>query len=136
MFRALAVVVIAFTALLAGCSSGAGEATTPKAGSSVSAADFGAAAKLPDTIILDVRTPQEFAEGHLPGALNLDVEGPDFAAELQTLDPAKHYAVYCRSANRSKVAMDVMGQLGFKSYFDLAGGIKSWASNGGQVVTG
>ncbi len=94
-----------------------------------------AAAEQADRIPLDVRTPSEFAAGHITGAVNLDVESAEFPQLVATLDPAKNYAVYCRSGNRSKVAMTAMNQAGFTHLFDLAGGIGAWQSAGGPVVT-
>ena len=85
-------------------------------------------------MILDVRTAQEFAAGHLPGAVNADVESPGFAAALDGLDPAASYAVYCHSGRRSGIALDEMSQAGFTDAYDLAGGISAWAAAGGQVV--
>ena len=140
-----AAALVAAAALLTGCagdggtvsvSAGPTATSTPAAASSLAAADFAAAAKLPDTVLLDVRTPAEFAEGHLPGAVNIDVESPDFAQQISGLDQSKAYAVYCRSANRSKVAMTAMQQAGFTQLYDLAGGINAWKSAGGEVVTG
>jgi len=143
MIRAgVAGALLAATLLIGGCSGATVSSTTgptaaaaPAAGSSLSAADFAAAAKLPDTILLDVRTPSEFAAGHITGAVNLDVESAEFPQLVATLDPAKNYAVYCRSGNRSKVAMTAMNQAGFTHLFDLAGGIGAWQSAGGPVVT-
>ena len=86
-------------------------------------------------MLLDVRTPAEFATGHLPGAMNLDVESAEFATLVGQLDTAKNYAVYCRSGNRSKVAMTALQQLGITSAFDLSGGIGAWQSAGGEIVT-
>ena len=140
---AAAVTLLASAALLSGCSStsvsvSAGPTATaaPAAGSSLDASAFAAAARLPGTVLLDVRTAEEFAAGHLPGAVNIDVESPDFAAGIASLDPSKPYAVYCRSANRSKVAMTAMQGAGFTYLYDLAGGINAWKSAGGEVVTG
>lgn len=134
---------VAVAALLTGCSSPAaglagGPAATaaPAAGASLGAADFAAAARRPGTVLLDVRTPEEFAAGHLPGATNLNVEAADFAQRLQAMDSSRPYAVYCRSGNRSRVAMTTMQQLGFTSLYDLAGGITAWTSAGGEVVPG
>ena len=127
---------------LGGCSATSVDATAgptaavaPAAGSSLSPSDFAAAAKLPDTVLLDVRTPSEFAAGHLAGAVNLDVQSAGFPKAAAALDPAKNYAIYCHSGNRSKTAMTAMGQAGFSHLFDLAGGITAWQSSGGQVVT-
>ena len=66
-----------------------------------------------DVIVIDVRTPEEFASGHLEGAVNIDVQSPDFEAQLAQLDPAGSYFVYCRSGNRSGQAIDRMTALGF-----------------------
>ena len=82
-----------------------------------------------------MRTPSEFASGHITGAVNLDIQSADFAQGAATLDPARNYAIYCHSGNRSKAAMAAMGQAGFTHLFDLAGGITAWQSSGGQVVT-
>lgn len=139
----LAAALMAATLLIGGCSaatvsatSGPTAAAAPAPGSSLSAAEFAAAAKLPATVLFDVRTPSEFAAGHITGAVNIDVESATFPQLVATLDPAKSYAVYCRSGNRSKAAMTAMGQAGFGHLFDLAGGIGAWQSAGGQVVTG
>ena len=143
MRAGVAASLLAATLFLGGCSAATVDATSgptaaaaPAAGSSLSAADFAAAAKRPDTVLLDVRTPAEFAAGHLAGAINIDVQAASFPELIATLDPAKNYAVYCRSASRSKVAMTAMGQAGFTHLYDLAGGIGAWQSAGGPVVTG
>ena len=60
-----------------------------------------------DAVILDVRTPEEYAAGHLEGAVLLDFNGGQFAAELPNLDPAAEYVVYCRSGNRAGQAVDL-----------------------------
>ncbi len=117
-------------------SAGSVAATAPAEGSELDAASFAAALKRPGTTIIDVRTPQEFAEGHLPGAVNLDVSAPDFVQQVQALDAQAPYAVYCRSGNRSAVAVDAMNQLGFTAAYHLGGGIGAWSSAGGEVVTG
>jgi len=70
------------------------------------------------TVIIDVRTPAEFAEGHVEGAINLDLEGGQFEAELPNLDPAQPYIVYCRSGRRSGVAVEIMKASGFTQITD------------------
>jgi rhodanese-related sulfurtransferase len=102
----------------------------------LSPTDFAAAAKLPGTVLLDVRTPSEFASGHIAGAVNLDVQSAEFTQAAGSLDRARTYAIYCHSGNRSKVAMTALQQLGLTHLYDLAGGISAWQSAGGQVVTG
>lgn len=98
-------------------------------------ADFATLTAADGVVLLDVRTPEEFAEGHLEGAVNVDVSAPDFATRLADLDPEATYAVYCRSGNRSQTALDLMSQAGFGSAADLAGGIGAWADAGMPVTT-
>ena len=89
-----------------------------------------------DLVVLDVRTPEEFAEGHLEGAVLVDFYAADFAEQLAALDTDVPYLVYCRSGNRSGQAMGVMEQLGFTSAADIDGGIVAWADAGLPVTTG
>jgi len=67
----------------------------------------------PNTVLLDVRTPEEYAAGHLPGAQNLNYQAPDVAQQLQRLDPKKTYVLYCRSGNRSSKTAVLMQEKGF-----------------------
>lgn len=110
--------------------------SVPAAGSELDAAEFAAALKAPETVIVDVRTPAEFAEGHLPGAVNIDVQAPDFTSRVAALDPKLPYAVYCRTGNRSQVALDVMVQMGVTDAYHLGGGVGAWQQAGGELVTG
>jgi rhodanese-related sulfurtransferase len=77
-------------------------------------------------VILDVRTPGEFAEGHLAGAVNLDIQAPNFETRLQGLDRTKTYLVYCRTGSRSQKAIQTMERLGFQSVFHMTDGIVGW----------
>ena len=79
-----------------------------------------------DFVILDVRTPEEFADGHLDGAVNLDVQARDFEKKLRALDRKKSYLVYCRTGNRSRKATIAMEALGFRSIFHMHEGIVKW----------
>ena len=83
---------------------------------------FGLSACAPETIdmgtvtaVIDVRTPMEFAEGHLEGAINIDVQTMDFASRIQELDVAGTYVIYCRSGNRSGAAIEQMKTMGFSN---------------------
>ncbi len=89
----------------------------------------------PGTIIIDVRTPAEFATGHLEGALNIDVQSPDFAAKISELDPSQSYFVYCRSGNRSGQAMAQMSTMGFSDMGNGGSVQEASASSGIPVVT-
>jgi rhodanese-related sulfurtransferase len=83
-------------------------------------------------VVLDVRTPREFAAGHLPGAVNIDVNGPDFEKKVKTLDPHKTYLVHCGAGVRSAKACEKMSQLQFGELYNLAGGFKAWEKAGNK----
>ncbi len=85
--------------------------------------------------VLDVRSAGEFSEGHLQGAINVDVEGMQFDGDIAKLDKTKVYAVYCHSGRRSVIASKKMADAGFTSIFNLTGGILEWTSAGFPVVT-
>jgi rhodanese-related sulfurtransferase len=85
-------------------------------------------------ITLDVRTPGEFMEGHLVNAINIDVESPSFASEIEKLDKSATYAVYCRSGRRSANAVATMKDAGFSSLFNLNAGVQEWAAAGLPLV--
>jgi phage shock protein E len=86
-------------------------------------------------ILIDVRTPQEFAAGHLDGAINIDFYDPNFRSEIAKLDPKKQYAIYCRTGNRTGQTLTMMKTLGFTNVTDLKGGIVAWEQNGFSVCT-
>lgn len=85
-------------------------------------------------VVLDVRTPDEFAGGHLADAVNLDYQAAGFAGELGALDRDLPYLLYCRSGNRSAQVREMMRGLGFAEVYEMAGGIVAWAEAGGAVV--
>jgi phage shock protein E len=89
-----------------------------------------------DLVILDVRTQDEFDEGHIDGAVLLDFYRDDFADRLAALDPTVPYVLYCRSGNRSGQARAIMDDLGFRAVEDIDGGIVGWQSAGLPVVAG
>ena len=85
-----------------------------------------------NAVILDVRTEDEFNEGLIPGAINIDIyQGQGFIDAVEELDKSKNYYVYCRSGGRSGQACSIMSQLGFENAFNLLGGIMNWE---GEVV--
>lgn len=86
-----------------------------------------------DTVVVDVRTAGEYAEGHLDGAQNLDVQAADFPDLVAGLDPEAHYVVYCRSGSRASAAVGVMEDLGFTDVVN-AGGIQDAAEATGLEV--
>lgn len=71
--------------------------------------------------LIDVRSPEEFAAGHIEGAINLDYESGTLEAELSTLDKNAVYMVYCHSGRRSALATTLMTEAGFTEVTDLGG---------------
>jgi len=84
----------------------------------------------PGVVVLDVRTPQELAEGYIEGALDLDFNSEDFQIKIEALDKSKIYAVYCRSGNRSGRTIELMDSLGFQNICHLEGGMIDWVKKG------
>ena len=79
-----------------------------------------------DHIVLDVRMPQEKAEGTVPGNLLINFFDSDFSSRVSKLDPSKTYLIYCRSGNRSSQACTLMASMGFEKLYNLQGGIGAW----------
>jgi len=119
-------------ALLAGCGS---SSATGAGVQTVDPQTFLSTAAQSGVVTVDVRTPSEYAAGHLQGAVNIDVEDPSFDAKIATLDKNATYTVYCHSGRRSTLATDAMAKAGFTHVFNLSGGFQDLASAGGQVVT-
>jgi Rhodanese-related sulfurtransferase len=88
-----------------------------------------------DTVIIDVRTPGEFASGHLEGAVNIDIQSPDFAAQVMELDKDGEYFIYCRSGNRSGQAISQMDKMGFTDMTNGGGVQQASDISGIDVVT-
>ena len=83
-------------------------------------------------VVLDVRTPKEFAAGHIPGAVNIDVNAADFPEKVARLEKGKTYLVHCGAGVRSAKACDKMSQLAFPKLYNLEGGFKAWESAGNK----
>lgn len=79
-----------------------------------------------DYVILDVRSPGEFAEGHIPGAKNINVMDPSFSSKMEKMDKSKDYYVICRSGGRSGSASGQMSKMGFTKVHNLVGGMMGW----------
>jgi phage shock protein E len=122
---------------LTGCSSapadpGAAAIAAASADSEVPAPE--APVESPSSILIDVRTPQEFADGHIETAVNHDVNAADFAQQLAALDPAKTYAVYCQDGTRSATAVAQMQKAGFTHIYELDKGLQGWIDAAYPVV--
>lgn len=136
-FVAAPALITALLLVLAGCSSSTDVATD--AGAGIRVVDPVAAAELleeePERIVVDVRTPGEFAQGHLEGARLVDYNAPDFKERIAELDRDESYVIYCRSGNRSAGARQVMEDLGFTDVVDVDGGIIAWNQQGLPTTT-
>lgn len=121
--RVFAMLLLTFALLfmLAGCSENS--ATT----SSASVSD--------DTKILDVRTPEEYAAGHLEGSKLLDLNSGEFEDSLPDLDPEATYIVYCRSGSRSAQAVAMMEDAGFTNVTDLGSMENAAETTGISIVS-
>ncbi len=127
MSRLLLTLLAAVVLVLAGCGSSTSE-------TDLDVDAFAERVSAEGMTVLDVRTPAEFAEGHLAEAVNIDLSAPDFAARIAELDPAAPYAVYCRSGSRSAEALRLMQEAGFDDVAHLDGGIIDWQGSGGEIV--
>ena len=125
--RSAAALLSALAVGLAGCGGAAGTASAP--------ADAAAPSGLPaGTVLIDVRTPEEFDTGHLEGALNLPVELAAFPDQVAALDPDAEYLVYCRSGRRADLAVAYMTELGLDAR--NLGSVAEASAETGVPVTG
>jgi phage shock protein E len=128
MMRKILVGIFTSLLFLAGCSD-AGSA------SNVGASEFISKIAEREVVIVDVRTPEEFAAGHLEGALNIDVNSPNFESQIFALDKSVTYAIYCRSGNRSTTASAKMSDAGFTSLYNFnEGGFAELAAAGAPTA--
>ena len=145
--RSLAVVALVAAVGLAACgsddASSDGDATTaaPAAGDAcvpalIDAAAVEALLAAPPAglVVLDVRTPEEFAAGHLEGAVDIDFQSATFATDVAAVGLDTPVLVYCHSGNRSAQAVAAMVQLGFTDLTELDGGIVAWEAAGFPLV--
>ena len=84
-------------------------------------------------VVLDVRTPEEFAKGHIPGAVNVDFNAPDFQKKVAELDKGKTYLVHCAAGVRSAKACTIMDKIAFTSVVNLEPGFRAWEKAGKPV---
>jgi rhodanese-related sulfurtransferase len=84
--------------------------------------------------VLDVRTPEEYADGHLKEAVNVDFNGGDFESQIAKLDPSKPYLVHCAAGGRSGKSMELFKKLKFTKIYHLADGYNGWTDAGKPVV--
>ena len=86
-------------------------------------------------VILDVRAPEEFAAGRLPGAVMVNIYDQSFAEDVLALDRSVPYLAYCRMGSRSRAAVEFMAANGFTDVADYGGGWLEWSASGGPIET-
>lgn len=101
----------------------------------IPATDFEKKIRLAGVLLIDVRTPEEFAAGHIQGAKNINYNDPSFAQEIKKLDTTKTALIYCLAGSRSKNAMTVFAEAGFKKIYNLSGGTMKWTASGFPLVS-
>ena len=124
-FLRFATIIMALM-LMNSCTTNAQNAIAPTA--------FEAKIATPNVQLVDVRTPQEFANGHLENAKNINYNDPEFKQKIALLDKSKPIAVYCGVGGRSGKASKILVELGFKDISDLAGGMTAWTAANKKVV--
>jgi rhodanese-related sulfurtransferase len=112
------------------------EASATKRFRNIDVAEWEKLRKDASVVVLDVRTAEEFADGHMPGAINLDIRGGKFAETLAGLDKSKTYLVHCAVGGRSAKACGQMDGMKFDKVLNLSGGITAWEAAGHKPVKG
>ena len=100
---------------------------------SISTEKMLALVKFDEVQLIDVRTPAEFAEGHLKNAKNIDFYSPDFDLQIEALDKSIPVILYCKSGRRSAKCASKLNAKGFTSIYDLDGGIQLWKIEKRQI---
>ena len=96
----------------------------------INAADFEKRRTKGKTVLLDVRTPEEFAKGHIPGAINADINSPNFTAKAAQFDKKQTVLVNCHAGSRGAIASAELAKMGFKTVCNLEGGLDAWKAAG------
>ncbi|MDX1479094.1 MAG: rhodanese-like domain-containing protein [Saprospiraceae bacterium] len=131
----LKLVFLFFAILILGCAQQESEAQTQSAEAPAAApavndidvATFDAQRQRPQVVVIDVRTPEETADGMVPGAIEMDFNGEGFEAAIDRLDRSTEYLLYCRSGNRSGRTAEMMITKGFTNISNLVGGYTAWS---------
>lgn len=89
----------------------------------------------PKALLVDVRTSEEFSEGHIAGAVNIDWLADTFMTAAGRLDKGKPVLLYCAAGGRSEEALEALQKAGFTNVHDLVGGIRAWKKEGRPVTT-
>ncbi|HUR46810.1 MAG TPA: rhodanese-like domain-containing protein [Candidatus Saccharimonadales bacterium] len=111
----------------------AADAKAPKKYKNVGVEEFDKLRQDKKNVVLDVRTPEEYAEGHIAGATNIDINADDFQQKISKLDKDKTYLVHCAAGGRSARACNQLGKLNFTKLYNLEGGMGAWEKAGKPV---
>lgn len=140
MKKLFGMIATALAGLCSGCAPGGtdSKASAPAAKGlpGVEHVDAAGAARLVETgsvVVLDVRTPQEYAAAHIRGAQLVDFRAPDFVERLSKLDRDRTYLVHCASGGRSTQSLATFRELGFTRVVHLDGGFNAWKAAGNPV---
>jgi thioredoxin 1 len=131
MTRIIILFALMLSTTLGACQSNGGNGAV----STVSVSDFQGklTASAKGAQLVDVRTPEEYADGHLKGSVNININSGDFEQQLGKLNKDVPVFVYCRSGGRSARAASKMESMGFKKVYNMDGGITAWGSAGKPV---
>jgi len=142
MKKLLFIIPIAITLTAMSCSTNSEQTTTPQQNEegvtviskNVDVAEFSKLVNSGEGQVLDVRTPEEWAEGTIKGAIKMNIFDADFNTQLNQLDKSQPVYVYCKSGGRSGKATKIMKELGFTTVYNLNGGMGAWNSAGHKTV--
>ncbi len=118
--------ILTFVLLIASAISYA-QTTIQKGAHTVGVEQFKTFKNIEAKYLIDVRTPNEYKQGHIEGAKNIDYFSKDFKQQLEKLNKEVPVYVYCRSGGRSAKAMQIMKDMGFKTIYNLDGGYLAWS---------
>ena len=123
MTKYLSIILATVAIVFNSCTNGQSTPSNP----SISSTEFSKKiTELPDSPIIDVRTPGEFSQGHLQNAINYDISQSGFENQITSLDKSKPVLVYCLTGSRSTYAVRYMQSIGFKKVYELNGGMMKW----------
>lgn len=136
------IITLGFSLTAMSCSNNTEQTTAPEQNQQaetiiskdVNVAEFSELIASSEGQILDVRTPEEWAEGIINGATKMNFYGDDFKNQLNQLDKNKAVYVYCKSGGRSGKAKEMMKEMGFTTVYNLDGGMGAWAGAGMETV--
>ncbi|MDB6031615.1 MAG: hypothetical protein JWM16_1953 [Verrucomicrobiales bacterium] len=124
---------IIFLCLLLAGSLHAADAKPEKKYKNLNAEEFDKLRADKKNVVLDVRTPEEYGDGHIPGSVNIDFNSEDFDKQIAKLDKSKPYLVHCASGGRSARSCNKMGKMNFEHLYNLEGGMGAWEKAGKPV---